>query len=145
MDASLAAHNIHLKRFSAIPLADLEMVMPEKKVFVPPSVLLQLAAAVVVAVAGLVATLFSRGQGWAVWGPALLLLASRASAVYAAAASERNEIEREMNKLVRCAVHAALPWRLLASCNLTSLPRSLPPHCSCLSAPRRRRRRCCTP
>ena len=35
------AHNIHIKHFKKIPLADLEMVMPEKHIYVPPSVLLQ--------------------------------------------------------------------------------------------------------
>ena len=38
------ARNIHIKHFKKIPLADLEMVMPEKHIYVPPSVLLQVGA-----------------------------------------------------------------------------------------------------
>ena len=55
----------------------------------------QLAAAAVVAVVGLAATFVSASLNWQVWGSALMLLASRASQVYFQAASERNEIERE--------------------------------------------------
>lgn len=57
--------------------------MPEKRIFVPPSVFVQLVAAVAVAVVGLLATLAgSAALGWRVWGSALMLLASRASQVY---------------------------------------------------------------
>lgn len=57
--------------------------MPEKRIFVPPSVLVQLAIAVLVAVVGLLATLAgSAALDWRVWGSALMLLASRASQVY---------------------------------------------------------------
>ena len=60
---AIAARNIHLKRFQSIPLADLELVLPEKTVFVPPTTLLQL---IVTAILGLVAvwTAFTQVSDW---------------------------------------------------------------------------------
>lgn len=72
----------------------------EKTIFVPPSVFLQLLAAVVMAVVGLIATFFQTDLNVKVWGSAFVLLASRASGVYFQAQSERAEIEREMNRLL---------------------------------------------
>ena len=34
--------NIHLKRFQDVPLADLEMIFPDKKVYLKPLLLIQL-------------------------------------------------------------------------------------------------------
>lgn len=99
-DPAVAARNIHIKQFTGIPLADLEMVMPEKKVFVPPSVFVQLVVAAVVALVGLLATFLQAQLDWKVWASALGLLASRASSAYLQAASERSEIEREMHRLL---------------------------------------------
>lgn len=71
------------------------MVCPDKTVYVPPSVIIQMVVAAVAALVGLLATFFQASLHWTVWGSALMLLASRASQVYFQAASERNEIERE--------------------------------------------------
>jgi hypothetical protein len=38
---AVLARNMHVKHFKGIPLADLEMVMPEKHIYVPPSALVQ--------------------------------------------------------------------------------------------------------
>eukprot|EP00887_Chlorella_sp_A99_P006555 scaffold3.g6555.t1 len=71
-----------------------------RDVVVPPSVFVQLAAAVVLAVVGVAATLMEAGLSWKVWGSALLLLGSRAIGLYFQTQSERAEIEREMNRLL---------------------------------------------
>ncbi|KAL4440158.1 hypothetical protein ABPG75_003159 [Micractinium tetrahymenae] len=99
-DPAALARNIQIRQFTGIPLADLEMVMPEKKVFVPGTVFIQLVVAGVAALVGLLATFWQASLDWTVWGSALMLLGSRASQVYFQASSERNEIEREMNKLL---------------------------------------------
>ena len=51
------ARNMHIKQFKSIPLADLELVLPEKKIFVPPTVLLQLAVTAVLGTVAVLSTL----------------------------------------------------------------------------------------
>ena len=51
--------NIELKQFRGIPIADLELVMPEKKVFVPPKVFVEMA---VTLIGGLVAMMAGGGR-----------------------------------------------------------------------------------
>lgn len=43
-----------------------ELVLPEKKIYVPPSVVIQLVAAAAVAVVGMLATLFTASMDWKV-------------------------------------------------------------------------------
>ena len=50
----LARRNIHVKRFSSIPMADAEMIFPDKRVYVKPLTLITLFVTVVM---GLVACL----------------------------------------------------------------------------------------
>lgn len=53
----MAQRNIVIKSFSDIPMADVEMIFPEKKVFIKPFVLIQLIVTVVLAVITVVSTL----------------------------------------------------------------------------------------
>ena len=48
----LAKRNIHVKRFSSIPMADAEMIFPDKRVYVKPLTLIILFSTIVM---GLVA------------------------------------------------------------------------------------------
>lgn len=50
---AVLGRNLHIKHFRGIPLADLEMVLPEKHIFVPPSVFIQVPSWVWVAGVGL--------------------------------------------------------------------------------------------
>lgn len=52
----VARRNIHVKRFSDIPMADVEMVFPEKKIWLKPIMFIQLAATLI---AGLIAGIVS--------------------------------------------------------------------------------------
>ena len=45
--------NINIKRFAEIPMADAEMVFPDKKIFLKPLLLIQLAIAII---GGVIAT-----------------------------------------------------------------------------------------
>lgn len=45
--------NINIKRFAEIPMADAEMVFPDKKIFLKPLLLIQLAIAII---GGIIAT-----------------------------------------------------------------------------------------
>ena len=53
----MAQRNIVLKSFSDIPMADMEMIFPEKKVYIKPFVLIQLVVTVVLAVITVVTSL----------------------------------------------------------------------------------------
>ncbi len=53
----MAQRNIVIKSFSDVPMADVEMIFPEKKVFIKPFVLIQLVVTVVLAIITVVTTL----------------------------------------------------------------------------------------
>ena len=53
----MAQRNIVVKSFSDVPMADVEMIFPEKAVFIKPFVLIQLIVTVVLAVITVVTTL----------------------------------------------------------------------------------------
>ncbi|KAL6782286.1 CGL64A [Auxenochlorella protothecoides x Auxenochlorella symbiontica] len=93
--------NIVIRHFSQIPLADLEMVIPDKTVFVPPMVFVQL---MVTAITGLVTALSmlagSDKLTGAVAYSALALLASRAYQMYSAALFRKTAIERQIQKIL---------------------------------------------
>ena len=54
----IAQRNIVVKSFSNIPLADLEMIFPEKKVYIKPFVLIQLIVTIVLAFITVFSTLW---------------------------------------------------------------------------------------
>ena len=57
----LAQRNIVVKSFTDVPMADVEMIFPEKKVFIKPFVLIQLVVTVVLAAITIFSTLFQVG------------------------------------------------------------------------------------
>lgn len=60
---NLWRRNIHIKRFEGIPIADTELIFPEKKIFLKPITILQLAVTVI---GGLIAAFVT------LWGVRLL-------------------------------------------------------------------------
>lgn len=52
----MAQRNIVIKSFNDVPMADVEMIFPEKKVFIKPFILIQLVATVVLAIFTIVTT-----------------------------------------------------------------------------------------
>ena len=52
----LAKRNIHVKRFSSIPMADAEMIFPDKRVYVKPLTLITLLVTVILGLAACVTT-----------------------------------------------------------------------------------------
>lgn len=96
--------NIEIKQFRGIPMADLEMVMPEKKVFVPPQVFVQMAVALIGGLVGLV-TALRRGEDdkmpdMRAAYTGISLLAGRAAQVYTSAQAQKVLIEHTMGKLL---------------------------------------------
>ena len=53
----MAQRNIVIKSFSDIPMADVEMIFPEKTVYIKPFVLIQLVVTVVLAIITIVTSL----------------------------------------------------------------------------------------
>ena len=54
----MAQRNIVVKSFCDIPMADLEMIFPEKKVYIKPFILIQLVVTIALAIFTIVSTLF---------------------------------------------------------------------------------------
>ena len=48
--------NIHIKRFQDIPIADLEMIFPDKKVYLKPLLLFQLLITIIIGLVSLIVT-----------------------------------------------------------------------------------------
>ena len=53
------SRNIHIKRFQDIPVADMEMMFPDKKVFLKPLLLVQLLITVVIGIISVFVTILS--------------------------------------------------------------------------------------
>ena len=53
------SRNIHIKRFQDIPIADMEMMFPDKKVFLKPLLLVQLLITVVIGIISVFVTILS--------------------------------------------------------------------------------------
>ena len=51
--------NIHIKRFQDVPLADMEMIFPDKRVFLKPLLLLQLFVTIVIGLISVLVTLIT--------------------------------------------------------------------------------------
>ena len=56
-DPAFLARNMVIKRFASIPIADLELVFPDKKVYMPPQVLVNMAVTVIGAVIAVITAL----------------------------------------------------------------------------------------
>lgn len=105
-DPKFMQRNIVLKQFRGIPLADLELVMPEKKVFVPPRVFVEMAitliGGLVAVITGLMARDSEKGGGLDMTAAytSLSLLGGRAAQVYSSALAQKNLIENTMSKML---------------------------------------------
>lgn len=58
----MAQRNIVIKSFNDVPMADVEMIFPEKKVFIKPFILIQLVATVVLAIFTIITTVVQVGN-----------------------------------------------------------------------------------
>ena len=117
-DAALAARNIHIKRFVDVPMADVEMIFPDKTVWLKPLLLMQLAATLVGGLVAAVAMLRpKKGDGANLDGKtaaesaaasaratlqvavaALTLIGGRAAAVYGQATAARQAVADAMTE-----------------------------------------------
>lgn len=51
--------NIHIKRFKDIPIADLEMIFPDKKVYLKPLLLFQLLVTIIIGLVSVILTILT--------------------------------------------------------------------------------------
>lgn len=91
--------NIVLKRFSSIPIADMEIVFPEKNIHMPPSVLVNIAITLFGAIVTLIATMRGGLSLTSFW-TTLTMLGTRMGQVLQTKRSEKSEIERSMGQLL---------------------------------------------
>jgi hypothetical protein len=91
--------NIVLKRFSSIPLADMELVFPEKNVHFSPSTIVNIAITIIGALATLVFSIRGGLSLTSAW-TSLTVLAGRVVQVYQTASTQKTEIEKSMGQIV---------------------------------------------
>ena len=99
MKEDVIQRNIVMKRFSSIPLADMELVFPETNVHFSPSTTVNIAVTII----GALATLFFSVRGGlsltSAW-TSFTVLAGRVVQVYQTAATQKTEIEKSMGDIV---------------------------------------------
>ncbi|GMH33630.1 hypothetical protein BSKO_01464 [Bryopsis sp. KO-2023] len=93
---SLAKRNIFIKLFEDIPMADLELIFPEKRVFITPLTLIQLGITVVIAIITAITTLMGTDLAMAVVLPALAIVLGRVAQVYSQLEQERAQMTTTM-------------------------------------------------
>ncbi len=99
MEERVIQDNIVLKRFSSIPLADMELVFPEKNVHFSPSTMVNITVTVIGAIVALVLSIRGGLSLTSAW-TSLTVLAGRIVQVWQTAATQKTEIERSMGQIV---------------------------------------------
>lgn len=98
--AGLAMRNIFIKSFSDVPMADVELIFPEKTIFIKSVTKIQLTVMVFVAVFGAVASLIGTNLEYTVIGSALMLVLGRCAQVYSALQRQRAELTTQIAKML---------------------------------------------
>ena len=99
MDERVIQNNIVMKRFSAIPLADMELVFPEKNVHFSPSTMVNIAVTIIGAIVTVVLSIRGGLSLTSAW-TSFTVLAGRVVQVWQTAATQKTEIERSMGQIV---------------------------------------------
>jgi hypothetical protein len=95
---ALERRNIHIKRFEEVPIADTELIFPEKRIFLKPLTILQLAVTLIGGLVAAIVTLWGSKVSMSLLGSIIVLLAGRASQVYFSANMQRQAISDAMTK-----------------------------------------------
>jgi hypothetical protein len=98
-DPAFLQRNFMVKRFTSIPIADLELVFPEKNIYMPPQVMLQMIITAVTLLLAVV-TFFRGGVSTKALWPLLTMLGSRLGQLYTTARVQKTTIERAMQNLL---------------------------------------------
>lgn len=56
--------NLNIKRFQDIPMADIEMIFPDKKVFLKPLLVIQLIVTIIVGLISVIVTVLTVSSGY---------------------------------------------------------------------------------
>lgn len=98
-DPGFLQRNFMLRKFTSIPIADLELVFPEKNIYMPPQVLIQMIITGVTLLIA-VATFFRGGVSTKALWPLLTMLGSRLGQLYTTLRVQKTTIERAMQMLL---------------------------------------------
>ena len=99
MKESVIQNNIVMKRFSSIPLADMELVFPEKNVHFSPSTTVNIAVTIIGAIVTLVISVRGGLSLTSAW-TSFTVLAGRVVQVWQTASTQKTEIEKSMGQIV---------------------------------------------
>lgn len=99
VDQNFLKRNFHIKKFSSIPIADIELVFPEKNVYMPPQIFVQIAVTVAGAFVAVLSSLWGGASRSVMWS-LLTMLGSRAMQVYTTATVQKTRVERVLQKLL---------------------------------------------
>jgi len=99
MEERVIQNNIVMKRFSSIPLADMELVFPEKNVHFSPSTMVNIAVTIIGAIVTLILSIRGGLSLTSAW-TSLTVLAGRVVQVWQTATTQKTEIERSMGQIV---------------------------------------------
>lgn len=84
--------NIHIKRFVDVPLADLEMIFPDKRVYLKPLLLLQLFVTILIGTISVFVTFLTTEASWSLLGGVASIVGTRAYTVYSSATLGRQKV-----------------------------------------------------
>lgn len=96
----LQARNIYVKSFADIPMADAEIIFPDKTVKLKPLSLIQLIATLVAGFFGAILTVFQGGVSLSVVYSALSLVVARCGQVYSSMQQEKAQMMQDMSLMV---------------------------------------------
>lgn len=94
----LKRRNIHIKHFEGIPIADTELIFPEKTIFLKPITIIQLAVTLITGLVAAFATLWGHRMSMTVIMSFIVVLGGRASQVYFSANMQRQTMSDAMTK-----------------------------------------------
>jgi hypothetical protein len=96
IDQRLRRRNINIKAFKDIPMADTEMIFPEKRVYIKPFVLINIFITIAVAVVTVMATFLQEKISLSVMGTLASAVAGRAYQVYYSATLSKQLTQDKM-------------------------------------------------
>ncbi|CAD7704603.1 unnamed protein product [Ostreobium quekettii] len=96
----LANSNIFIKSFVDVPMADAELIFPEKKVLIKQITKIQLTLTVAAALIGAAVSVMGTNLDYAVIGSAVMLILGRAGQIYRSLALRKAELTSALAKMV---------------------------------------------
>ena len=95
----LLSRNIFIKRFQDVPIADAEIIFPERTIYLKPVTLLEILSTIVAAIITAITTMWGGRLEWSIAFSAMSILFACGTQVYASAHMQRQQVEHAMAKV----------------------------------------------